>query len=167
MRTALYPGSFDPLTHGHLDVVDRAARIFDRVVMAVLENPSKRPLFSTQERVAMIRESLGERPGVEVSTFHGLTIDYARQIGASVIVRGLRAVSDFESEFQMALMNRRLEPDVTTVFIPTSLRYLFLSSSLIKELAEFGGDIQEFVPASVVEPLKQRLSTREQNHEHP
>jgi pantetheine-phosphate adenylyltransferase len=154
---ALYPGSFDPLTNGHLDIIDRTAQIFDRVVIAVLENPSKRPLFTTAERVAMIRESLGERPGVEVSTFNGLTIDFARQVGARVIVRGLRAVSDFESEFQMALMNRRLEPDVTTVFIPTSLRHLFLSSSLIKELAEFGGDISEFVPANVVGPLKQRL----------
>jgi len=156
--TALYPGSFDPLTNGHLDIVDRTAQIFDRVVIAVLENPSKQPLFTTAERVAMIRDSLGERPRVEVSTFSGLTIDFARQAGARVIVRGLRAVSDFESEFQMALMNRRLEPDVTTVFIPTSLRHLFLSSSLIKELAEFGGDISEFVPANVVGPLKQRLS---------
>jgi pantetheine-phosphate adenylyltransferase len=161
VTTALYPGSFDPLTHGHLDIVDRAARIFDRVIIAVLENPSKRPLFSTKERVSMIRENLGERPGVEVSTFDGLTIDYARRVGARVIVRGLRAVSDFESEFQMALMNRRLEPEVTTVFIPTSLRHLFLSSSLIKELAEFGGDISEFVPANVVEPLNHRLRVRE------
>ena len=167
MTTALYPGSFDPLTHGHLDVVDRAARIFDRVLIGVLENPGKRPLFSTRERVDMIRASLGERPRIEVGTFHGLTIEYARRVGANVIVRGLRAVSDFESEFQMALMNRRLEPEVTTVFIPTSLRHLFLSSSLIKELAEFGGDITEFVPASVVEPLKQRLATREQKHERP
>jgi pantetheine-phosphate adenylyltransferase len=167
MITAVYPGSFDPLTHGHLDIVDRAARIFDRVVIAVLDNPSKRPLFTTGERVTMIRESLGERPSVEVSTFAGLTIDFARQVGARVIVRGLRAVSDFESEFQMALMNRRLEPDITTVFIPTSLRHLFLSSSLIKELAEFGGDISEFVPANVVGPLKQRLSTREHLNEHP
>jgi pantetheine-phosphate adenylyltransferase len=164
--TALYPGSFDPLTHGHLDIVDRAARIFDRVMIAVLENPSKQPLFKTDERVSMIRAALGERPSVEVSTFDGLTIDYARKVGARVIVRGLRAVSDFESEFQMALMNRRLEPDVTTVFIPTSLRHLFLSSSLIKELAEFGGDISDFVPANVVGPLKQRLSTREKQHEH-
>ncbi|HEX3629607.1 MAG TPA: pantetheine-phosphate adenylyltransferase [Candidatus Dormibacteraeota bacterium] len=167
MITALYPGSFDPLTHGHLDVVDRAAGIFDRVIIAVLENPSKRPLFSTEERVRMIRESLGQRSAVEVSTFDGLTIDCARRVGAKVIVRGLRAVSDFESEFQMALMNRRLEPEITTVFIPTSLRHLFLSSSLIKELAEFGGDIAEFVPPSVVEPLKQRLATREHRHEHP
>ncbi len=166
MTTALYPGSFDPLTHGHLDVVDRAALIFDRVIIAVLENPSKHPLFSIEQRVQMIRDSLGARSNVEVSTFHGLTIDFARRTGANVIVRGLRAVSDFESEFQMALMNRRLEPDVTTVFIPTSLRHLFLSSSLIKELAEFGGDITEFVPPSVVGPLKQRLATREHTHEH-
>jgi pantetheine-phosphate adenylyltransferase len=117
--------------------------------------------------VKMIRESLANRPAVEVSTFDGLTIDCARRVGAKVIVRGLRAVSDFESEFQMSLMNRRLEPEVTTVFIPTSLRYLFLSSSLIKELAEFGGDITEFVPASVVEPLKQRLSKKGAQHEHP
>ncbi len=167
MITAVYPGSFDPLTHGHLDIIDRAARIFDRVVIAVLENPSKQPLFTTGERVTMISESLSKRPGVEVSTFNGLTIDFARQVGARVIVRGLRAVSDFESEFQMALMNRRLEPDVTTVFIPTSLRLLFLSSRLIKEHAEFGGDISEFVPANVVAPLKERLTSREHTHEHP
>lgn len=161
MTTAVYPGSFDPLTHGHLDILNRAAGIFDRVVIAVIENPSKTPLFSTKERVDMIRESIGEMPRVEVSTFSGLTIDFARKVEARVIVRGLRAVSDFESEFQMALMNRRLEPDVTTVFIPTSLRNLFLSSSLIKELTAFGGDIAEFVPASVVGPLKERLRSRE------
>lgn len=161
MTTAVYPGSFDPLTHGHLDILNRAAGIFDRVVIAVIENPSKTPLFSTKERVDMIRESIGEMPRVEVSTFNGLTIDFARKVEARVIVRGLRAVSDFESEFQMALMNRRLEPDVTTVFIPTSLRNLFLSSSLIKELTAFGGDIAEFVPASVVGPLKERLRSRE------
>ena|SRR5579864_7770766 len=157
MTVAIYPGSFDPLTHGHLDVVRRAAGVFDRVVIAVLENPQKRPLFTTRERVAMIRDSLTDIDRVEVATYAGLTIDAAREFGAKVIVRGLRAVSDFESEFQMALMNRRLQPEVTTVFIPTSLRYLFLSSSLIKELSAFGGDISEFVPAHVVEPLKQRL----------
>jgi pantetheine-phosphate adenylyltransferase len=157
VTVAIYPGSFDPLTHGHLDVVKRAADIFERVVIAVLENPQKRPLFTTQERVAMIRDSLSGLERVEVATYAGLTIDAARAFGARVIVRGLRAVSDFESEFQMALMNRRLHPEVTTVFIPTSLRYLFLSSSLIKELSAFGGDISDFVPAHVVEPLRQRL----------
>lgn len=166
MTTAVYPGSFDPLTFGHLDILNRAAGIFDRVVIAVIENPSKSPLFTTAERVAMIRSSVGEMAGVEVNTFNGLTIDFARQAGARVIVRGLRAVSDFESEFQMALMNRRLEPDVTTVFIPTSLRHLFLSSSLIKELTAFGGDISEFVPESVVAALKQRLASREKSHDH-
>ena len=157
MTVAIYPGSFDPVTHGHVDVVTRAAGIFERVVIAVLENPQKRPLFTTQERVAMIRESVSSIARVEVVTYGGLTIDAAREFGAKVIVRGLRAVSDFESEFQMALMNRRLQPEVTTVFIPTSLRYLFLSSSLIKELSAFGGDISEFVPAHVVQPLTQRL----------
>jgi pantetheine-phosphate adenylyltransferase len=167
MTTAVYPGSFDPLTFGHLDILHRAAGIFERVVIAVIENPSKRPLFTTEERVAMIRASIGAMPRVEVNTFNGLTIEFARRAGARVIVRGLRAVSDFESEFQMALMNRRLEPEVTTVFIPTSLRHLFLSSSLIKELTAFGGDIAEFVPESVVEPLKQRLTTRESSDDHP
>jgi pantetheine-phosphate adenylyltransferase len=157
---ALYPGSFDPVTLGHLDILDRSARLFDRVVIAVLENPSKEPFFSTEERVDMIRESLGERRGIEVGTFNGLTTDYARQVGASVIVKGLRAVSDFESEFQQALMNRRLNPEVTTVFIPTSLRYLFLSSSLIKELSAFGGDIAEFVPPPVARRLAERATRR-------
>ncbi|MDQ6711214.1 MAG: pantetheine-phosphate adenylyltransferase [Candidatus Dormibacteraeota bacterium] len=160
MTTAIYPGTFDPLTHGHLDIINRAAGIFDRVVIAVSENPSKQPLFTAEERIAMIRPSIAEMPSVEVGSYDGLTIDFARHVGARVIVRGLRAVSDFESEFQMAMMNRRLEPDVTTVFIPTSLRHLFLSSSLIKELTAFGGDITEFVPASVVEPLKQRLGSK-------
>jgi pantetheine-phosphate adenylyltransferase len=160
MTVAIYPGSFDPLTHGHLDVITRAAGIFEKVVIAVLENPQKRPLFTTQERVDMIHKSVTGMRGVEVSTYAGLTIDAARAFGATVIVRGLRAVSDFESEFQMSLMNRRLHPEVTTVFIPTSLRYLFLSSSLIKELSSFGGDISEFVPAHVVGPLQQRLGKR-------
>jgi pantetheine-phosphate adenylyltransferase len=163
MTVALYPGSFDPLTHGHLDIVKRAADIFDRVIIAVLENPQKRSLFSIEERLDMLREGVRGLARVEVSTYAGLTIEAARASGARVIVRGLRAVSDFESEFQMALMNRRLEPDVTTVFIPTSLRYLFLSSSLIKELSAFGGDVSEFVPAHVIKPLQERLKTRSSN----
>src|SRR5947199_9387992 len=122
------------------DLVDLASSIFDQLVLAVLETLSKQPLFTTEERVRMIRDSLGERPGVEVSTFDGLTIGFARQVGARVIVRGLRAVSDFESELQMALMNRRLEPEVKKVFIHTSHYLLFLSTSLSKELAESGGD---------------------------
>ncbi|HYM50120.1 MAG TPA: pantetheine-phosphate adenylyltransferase [Candidatus Limnocylindrales bacterium] len=160
MTVALYPGSFDPLTHGHVDVVGRASDIFDKVIIAVLENPQKRPLFTIEERVDMVRHSVAGMARVEVSTYRGLTIDAAREFGATVIVRGLRAVSDFESEFQMALMNRRLRPEVTTVFIPTSLRYLFLSSSLIKELSAFGGDVSEFVPAHVVAPLRERLGHR-------
>jgi pantetheine-phosphate adenylyltransferase len=165
VTVALYPGSFDPLTHGHLDIVKRAADIFDRVIIAVLENPQKHSLFTIEERLEMLREGIRGLARVEVSTYAGLTIEAARASGARVIVRGLRAVSDFESEFQMALMNRRLEPDVTTVFIPTSLRYLFLSSSLIKELSAFGGDVSEFVPAHVIKPLQERLKTRS-SHEH-
>ena len=157
MTTAIYPGSFDPVTLGHLDILERAAALFDRVVIGVLENPAKKPLFGAAERVHLIEASLDHRPGVEVQTFQGLTIDFARRMGARAIVRGLRAVSDFESEFQMALMNRRLHPEVTTIFIPTSLKHLFLSSSLIKELGAFGGDISEFVPEPVVRPLQKRL----------
>ena len=157
MTVAVYPGSFDPVTHGHLDIVHRACGIFERVVIGVLENPQKTPLFSAQERVAMLREAVKGERGVEVDTFDGLTVEFARRRGARVIVRGLRAVSDFESEFQMALMNRRLDADITTVFIPTSLRYLFLSSSLIKELSAFQGDVAEFVPAHVLGPLRERL----------
>ncbi len=160
MTTAIYPGTFDPITHGHLDILNRAADIFDRVVIAVLENPGKIPLFAATERMAMIRESLPHRINVEVAGFTGLLIDAARRASATVIVRGLRAVSDFESEFQMALMNRRLHPEVTTVFIPTSLPYLFLSSSLIKEVCAFGGDVSEFVPAHVVRRLKERLAPK-------
>jgi len=157
---ALFPGSFDPITLAHLDIVERSVRIFGRVVIAVLENPTKVPLFAAGERVEMIRESVADRQEVEVGTFDGLTVDYARRVGAGVIVRGLRAVSDFESEFQMALMNRRLYPELQTVFIPTSLRYLFLGSSVIKDVCARGGDISEFVPAPVARRLRERLSQR-------
>lgn len=157
MRTALFPGSFDPFTMAHLDILDRSAALFGRVVIAVLENPHKQPLFSVAERVDMIKESVADRQGVEVGTFDGLTVDYARRVGASVIVRGLRAVSDFENEFQMALMNRRLYPELQTVFIPTSLRYLFLGSSVIKDVCARGGNIAEFVPSPVAQRLSERL----------
>ncbi len=158
MITALFPGSFDPVTLAHMDILERSGRLFGRVVIAVLENPSKQPLFSVAERVDMIKESVGGRQGLEVGTFDGLTVDYARRVGASVIVRGLRAVSDFENEFQMALMNRRLHPELQTVFIPTSLRYLFLGSGVIKDVCARGGDISEFVPPPVAWRLKERLA---------
>jgi pantetheine-phosphate adenylyltransferase len=149
MRVAVYPGSFDPVTLGHLDILERATLIFDKVIMAVLENPGKAPLFTTEERVGLLEASLADQPRseqVEVGTFAGLTVDFARQVGATAIVRGLRAVSDFENEFQMALMNRRLAPHVHTVFLMTSFSNVFVSSSLIKEVCRFGGRVDDFVP---------------------
>jgi pantetheine-phosphate adenylyltransferase len=157
-RVALYPGSFDPVTMGHLDILERATAIFDRVVVSVLRNPAKQPLFSVEERVELLREAtrpLGEQ--VQVDTFDGLTVDHAEQVGAIAIVRGLRALSDFETEFQMALMNRRLEPDVHTVFLMTSARNVFMSSALVKEVCRLGGDISEFVPPAIAEALRRRL----------
>ena len=151
MKTAVYPGSFDPFTLGHLDVLERATAIFDKVVVAVLENPAKTPLFSVEERIEMIRESMAANGNdkVEVAAFDGLTVEFAQEVGATSIVRGLRAGSDFESEFQMALMNRKLAPDITTVFLMTSFANVFLSSSLIKEVARLGGDVGFAVPPSV------------------
>lgn len=155
--TAVYPGSFDPVTLGHIDILERAALLFDRVIIAVLENPGKSPLFSVDERVDLIRRSIDTMSKVEVDTFTGLTVDYARKVGATALVRGLRAVSDFENEFQMALMNRRLQPDVHTVFLMTSFSNVFVSSSLIKEVCRFGGDIAAFVPPVVADAMRKRL----------
>ena len=149
LRIAIYPGSFDPLTNGHLDVIKRACDIFDRVIVAVLHNPSKQALFTKEERVAMIEESLNGNPQIEVDTFGGLLVEYARMKDAVAIIRGMRAISDFESEFQMALMNRKLNKDVQSVFLMTGLRWIFTSSSIIKEAAQFGGDISDMVPPAV------------------
>ena len=160
MRVAVYPGSFDPVTLGHLDILERATLIFDRVIMAVLDNPGKTPLFSTDERVALLRESLADQPRheqVEVGTFTGLTVDYAREVGATAIVRGLRAVSDFENEFQMALMNRRLAPQVHTVFLMTAFSNVFVSSSLIKEVFRYGGRIDDFVPPVCAQAMRRKF----------
>ncbi|HEV3123845.1 MAG TPA: pantetheine-phosphate adenylyltransferase [Candidatus Dormibacteraeota bacterium] len=156
-RTAVYPGSFDPITLGHLDVLERAALMFDRVIVAVLENPAKEPLFGAAERVDLIRKVVDDKPHIEVDTFNGLTVDYAMHVGATAIVRGLRAISDFENEFQMALMNRRLAPQVHTVFLMTAFSNVFVSSSLIKEVCRYGGNIDDFVPPLVAEAMKQRL----------
>ncbi|WDP92137.1 MAG: pantetheine-phosphate adenylyltransferase [Desulfobacter sp.] len=152
-RIAIYPGSFDPLTNGHLDVLKRAQDIFDLVIIAVLHNPGKKSLFSKEERVTMIRESLNGNPQVQVDTFDGLLVEYARMKNAVAVIRGMRAISDFESEFQMALMNRKLNKDVQSVFLMTGLRWIFTSSSIIKEAAQFGGDISDMVP----EPVKLKL----------
>ena len=159
MSTCIYPGSFDPITLGHVDVIGRAAGIFDRVVVGVLVNPKKSPLLELDERIATIREAIDEElPGVasriDVAGFDGLTVDYARQIDAHFIVRGLRAVSDFETEMQMAHTNRKLYPDVDTVFFMTSLEHAYLSSSLVKEIASFGGDVSKMIPAAAARRLR-------------
>ncbi len=155
-RVALYPGSFDPPTNGHLDILARARRLADRVVIAILENDEKTPLFSMPERLAMVREIVGEDRGVEVRSFTGLLVDFARESGASLIVRGLRAVSDYEYELQMALMNRRLAPTIETVFLMAKEEYSYVSSRLVKEVARLGGDLTGLVP----EPVRRRLSDK-------
>ncbi len=159
MTTAIYPGSFDPITLGHIDVIGRAAGLFEKVVVGVLVNPKKQPLLELEERVATIREAVEQglpdvAARVDVASFDGLTVDYARQIGALFIVRGLRAISDFESEMQMAHTNRKLSPDVDTVFFMTALEHAYLSSSLVKEIATFGGDIDEMVPPAAARRLR-------------
>ena len=165
MTTAVYPGSFDPITLGHIDVIRRAAGIFERVVVGVLVNPRKSPLFELDDRMAVIREAVGEELAelasrIDVSGFDGLTVDFARQTGARFIVRGLRAVSDFESEMQMAHTNRKLHADVDTVFFMTSLEHAYLSSTLVKEIASFGGDISAMVPAAAARRLAARARSR-------
>ena len=157
-RIAVYPGSFDPVTNGHLDILDRATAIFDRVVVGVLANPAKEPLFSAGERVQLLRTCIEERPRVDVTTFDGLTVTFAQALGAIAIVRGLRVLSDFESEFQMALMNRRLDPAVNTVFLMTSFSNVFISSSLIKEVCRLGGAVDDIAPPASVEAMRRRFA---------
>lgn len=156
---ALYPGSFDVLTYGHLDVLRRATRMFDHVTIAVAVNPEKPcGLFSEMQRLQMLRESTMEIPGVEVRSFGGLTVEFARSIGAEVIIRGLRAVSDFEFEFQMAMMNDSLAPEISTIFMAPSPQFSFLSSSLVREIARFGGDVSAFVPPNVARELTKNFA---------
>jgi pantetheine-phosphate adenylyltransferase len=156
-RIAVYPGSFDPVTRGHLDILHRATLIFDRVVVGVLDNPLKQAMFTAAERIDLMRAAVDGDSPVQFDTFGGLTVDLARAAGATAIVRGLRAVSDFENEFQMALMNRRLAPEIHTVFLMTSFLNVYVSSSLIKEVCRLGGDIDDFVPASSAAALRRRL----------
>jgi pantetheine-phosphate adenylyltransferase len=155
--TALCPGTFDPVTNGHLDIVERAARLFDRVVVAVVENPAKQPLFALEERVDMLKEAVAGINGAEVDSFSGLLVDYARAQGVGVVMKGLRAVTDFDYELQMAQMNRHLS-GVETCFVPTSPKWSYLSSSLVKEVAKFGGDVSSLVPEHVASRLKERLA---------
>ncbi len=159
MRIAVYPGSFDPITNGHLDVIVRAARMFDRLVVAVLNNSSKSPVFSVEERVDLIRRSIPEIEGCEilVDSFDGLLGNYADIIGATTIVKGLRAMSDFEYEFQMAMANRRINNRLDTIFLTTSVEYMYLSSSLVRELGHHGGDISGFVPDVIREDVFKKL----------
>ena len=160
-RIAVYPGSFDPLTNGHVDIILRGARLFDRIIVAVLTNAEKTPLFSVDERLAIIRETFKDTVNVEADRFSGLLIDYARDKKASVIVRGLRAVSDFEYEMQMALMNRHLQPAVETVFMMPAEQYTYVSSRLIKEVVALGGDVTGLVPAGVEARLNQKKRTQQ------
>jgi len=161
VTTAIYPGSFDPITFGHIDIIERSARLFDNVVVSILTNPQKAPLFSLEDRIEVMREILMPRfPNIVVDVFHGLLVDYAKQKGAQVIVRGIRAVTDYEYEFQMALMNRRLNPDIETVFMMPAEKYSYLSSRLVKEIAELGGSVTGLVPETIEKRLKQRFKEK-------
>ena len=159
-RIAIYPGSFDPLTNGHVDIIERGARIFDSIIVAILANVEKTPLFSENERVAIIRDVFKNNPHVQVETFNGLLVDYAQRKNANVLVRGLRAVSDFEYEFQMALMNRHLAPGLETVFMMPAEQYTYISSRLIKEVFTLGGEITGLVPPIVEEQLRAKQKKR-------
>lgn len=155
---AIYPGSFDPITNGHVDIIDRGLRIFEQIIVAVLENPKKESLFTTEERVAMIQEIFRTEPRVKVQSFDGLLVDFARKHQAGIVIRGLRAVSDFEYEFQMALMNRKLNPDLETLFMMPNLNYTFLSSRLVKEIYMLGGCIKGLVPEAVEKRLREKFA---------
>jgi pantetheine-phosphate adenylyltransferase len=156
-KIAIYPGSFDPVTNGHIDIAQRGLRLFDKIIVAILNNPVKDFLFTVEERVEMLESSFKEYPNIEVETFDGLLVNYAARKKSIAILRGMRAVSDFEYEFQLALMNRKLNREVQTVFLITSLRWIFTSSSIIKEAARFGGDIKGMVPPIVNEKLKAKF----------
>jgi len=159
MRTAIYPGSFDPFTNGHLDVVQRATRLFDRVIVAVAKSESKHPLFTSEERLALVHEAIRGMPNVEADTFDGLLVEYVQRQSAQAVLRGLRAISDFEFEFQMALMNRKLNENFETIFMMPKDTYTFLSSRIVKEIARLGGDVSPFVPPHVRTALAAQLVT--------
>jgi pantetheine-phosphate adenylyltransferase len=159
-RFAIYPGSFDPLTNGHLAIIQRGLKVFDRLVVAVANNPEKKPLFTVDERKAMISDAVRDDGRVEVDSFDALLVEYVRRKGIHTVLRGLRAVSDFEYEFQIANMNRHLLPDLETVFVMTGEDYFFVSARLVREVATFGGDVSAFVPANVLEMLRRKLAGR-------
>lgn len=157
-KIAIYPGSFDPVTNGHIDMVKRGKRLFDKIIVTIMHNPNKKTLFSVEERLEMLQTSMKDIPDISLDVFDGLLVDYAKQRGAHAILRGMRAVSDFEYEFQMALMNRKLNRDVQTVFLMTGLSWIFTSSSIIKEAARFGGDVSDMVPAIVNRKLRDKFN---------
>lgn len=156
MKTAVYPGSFDPVTNGHLDIIKRASRVYDRVIVGVLTNSSKQPVFTASERVELIRTVTQPLSNVEVDSFSGLLVDFAASKGAHVIIKGLRTVNDFEYEFQMALLNKALNPEIETMFMMTNSKYSYISSSMVKELASFKGDLTGLVPAAIVGKIKEK-----------
>lgn len=167
MKCAVYPGSFDPVTLGHMDIIKRASSLFDRLIIAVLNNRAKTPLFSVEERVKMLEEVTKDLPNVEVKSFGGMTVNFARECGANALVRGLRAITDFEYELQIAQLNRVMDPDIDTVFLTTNLKYAYLSSSSVKEVAAYGGDISHFVTPYVENEVHNKLKdrSRERNRE--
>jgi pantetheine-phosphate adenylyltransferase len=156
---ALYPGTFDPPTNGHVDLIQRGSKLFEHLTVAILTNPIKNPLFTVEERVEMLSEATQSMDNVSVATFDGLTVDFARQLGATALLRGIRAISDYEHEFQMALMNRRLAPEIETVFLQPAGRYSFISSRMLKEVFSFGGDVTGLVPPNVLKRLRGRIWT--------
>ncbi|BAK48253.1 MAG: pantetheine-phosphate adenylyltransferase [Lachnospiraceae bacterium] len=158
MSIAIYPGSFDPLTYGHLDIIERSAQMADKLIVAVLCNSAKNPLFSTDERVSMIKDLTAHIPNVSVDTFDGLTAEYADRVGATIVVRGLRAVTDFEYELQIAQTNRIVNPKLDTIFLTTNLKYSYLSSTIVKEVAQYNGDISHFVPPSIADRVRSKFS---------
>jgi pantetheine-phosphate adenylyltransferase len=155
---ALYPGTFDPPTNGHVDLIQRGSKLFEHLTVAILNNPVKNPLFTVDERVEMLKEVIGALPNVSVATFGGMMVEFARQQGASAVLRGIRAISDYEYEFQMALMNRRLAPEIETVFLQPAGRYSFVSSRMVKEVFSFGGDLTGLVPPNVLRRLRERVA---------
>ena len=157
-KVCIYPGSFDPITIGHIDIIRRALNVFDKVIVAVLHNPAKRGCFPLEERLALIRKACADLPGVEVDAFDGLLVDYVRKTGATAVVRGLRAVTDFETEFQMAQVNHQVNPEMETLFMMTLPEHAYISSSVVRELASFGGDIAPFVPQEIAEDIRRHFA---------
>ena len=164
MKTAIYPGSFDPITSVHLNIIRRAASIFDKLIVCVMVNAGKNPMFSLEERVDLIRRVTGDLPNVEIYCSNELLAEYARRRGSCVVVKGLRAVSDFESEFQMALLNRKINPDLDTMFLTADSQYMYLSSSMVKELGAHGGDLSDFLPKEIIPDFQERIESRKKTN---